>query len=333
VDFTFSSPITVTPSTTYFFYLVADASSNSGDVTSWCVFEDYEGSDIYASGNMYRNTGSGFSIINPTYDFYFKVYSGTIETDADFVDVDPADIVRESVDAYQSSGGTATYEAGDVQDAGFTVSYSFRLATIREMIQKARDLAGSSYYWFIDPANTQLTFKAASTTADHRFVVGRHLETMEIASTVEGVTNVIYFTGGPTAGVNLLKLYSDTESLSLNWRSMLRLYDNRVTVSSTAQALSDAYFDEHDDEVFRGEITVLADKYDISTIELGQTVAINGLSNFMDTRLLQITQVRRSPDKITLTLGDLPLRRDTYINQLNNELEKVTSLDNPSAPA
>ncbi len=318
IGFVLNNEITLSSSSTYYWLLYA--------------------TDLMEVGTSPTETSSGnYLLINPnvtTYaastdgaDCYFKLYSGAILTDAEFTSTDPSEMITEAL----TYGGRVT--EGDVDLTGLSLTYTFRLATVLEIINKCLELAPSGWYWTVDPATQQLTFKETSASPTHYFTLHKHLESIEVHSTIENIKNVVYFSGGPTAGVNLLKLYTDTASLAINKRGLKRLSDNRVTLAATAQTLSENLMEEYSDEEFSSEITILGETYDIDSIHLGDTVGFRSFGSFIDNLVLQVRSITRGTDYVRLVIGKLPLKSSTYVDDLKRSLENEQTLDNPNTPS
>lgn len=290
----------------------------------------------YANGNLYFNSpGTTLGYISPDYDVYFRLYSGTILTDAIFDNYDPSDMIRDAIDGYRSQGGVVSYTDDSIEDTGYSLDYTFVTSTVLEIVKKARELGPANWYWYVDPATQILSFREASTTAAHTFILGEHITAFDFEATIEYIKNVVYFTGGPTAGVNLLKKYIDSASLHSNRLGMERLSDNRIIAANepSAAAIADSFMDENSSEVFMtSPLTIHADTYDISTISLGQTVSVVGIGNFVDSVVMQIVGIERRPDTISLELGKLPLRTAAYVDEIKRNLESEQTLANPDSP-
>lgn len=320
-DFVLNTPIALNSSTTYHVRLT------TSDYTSAKV----NSAGGYAGGeHQFYVTSAGWSG-SIGYDMTFKLYSGSILVDAAFTSTDPSVMIKNALD--DGYGGLVTYTGSSIDLTGLSITYTFKLATVLEIIKKALELAPSGWYWFVDPATQILTFKATPTTPTHLFTLHKEVEKLEFESSIEHIKNVVYFSGGPTAGVNLLKLYTDSDSLAINRRGLVRLADNRVTVAATAQTLSESLMDENSDEEFLSTATILAEKYDIDSIQLGDTVAFQSFGNFIDRQVLQITKIKRGGDYVTLTLGKLKLKTSTYVEQIKRDLENQQTLDNPNTPS
>lgn len=316
-DFILTTPIALSSGTRYYILLYS---------TDYCDIGSSP-SDSYANGAPIIYNGGTYATSTGTLDLYFKLYSGAILTDAVFTSTDPSTMITNAL----TYGGRVT--EGDVDLTGLSLTYTFRLATVLEIINKCLELAPSGWYWTVDPATQQLTFKETAASPTHYFTLHKHLESIEVHSTIENIKNVVYFSGGPTAGVNLLKLYSDTASLAVNKRGLKRMSDNRVTVAATAQTLSESYMEEYSGEEFSSEITVLADTYDIDSIQLGDTVGFRSFGSFIDNLVLQVRSITRGTDYVKLTIGKLPLKSSTYVDDLKRSLENEQTLDNPNTPS
>lgn len=333
--FVLSPALTVTGNTTYFMSIESDASAVFADVNTWLGVQT-TGTAPYANGSMYGSNHGGTWTTIATQDFYFKIYGGSTLTDASFASYDPSQMIRDAIDGYTAQGGAVSYTGASIVNTGYSLDYDFITATPLEIIKKARELAPADWYWYVNPATGILTFKATSATATHKFILGNHILKFDWEATIEYIKNVVYFTGGPTAGVNLLKVYTDQLSLSLNKRGMEKMVDNRILAADepSAAALADSFMDENDDEVFSAQpLTISAGKYDLSTINLGDTVSVIGLGSFIDTIIFQIASLERSSDYAALTLGKLPLRSDAYVDEIKRKLENQQTLDNPNTPS
>lgn len=329
-EFIFPTASSLTSGQSYFFAWTGDNYHTVGITLG-------SGPDLYANGSFWLAKTDYTQIIGPftTQDAYFRIYSSTsIVSDAQFTGVDPGNMVKQAVDGYRSQGGIVAYTSPTVDLAGYTLNYSFKLATILEIINKARELAPFDWYWYVDPGTQTLYFKETLTTATHKMIISRHVESFNIEASVEEIINVVYFSGGPTAGVNLLKLYTNNPSLVLNRRGMNRLTDNRVTDATTASTLGQANINENNAEIFRtSPLIINANTYDISLIKLGDTLAFEGFGSFVDSLIFQITGIDRHADYIGLTLGKLPLRSDFYVDQIRRDLDDQATLANPTAPS
>lgn len=217
-------------------------------------------------------------------------------------------------------------------DTDVTTTYTFKVQTVLEAISTIASLSPYNWYWYVDPSNNVLYFQATATTAQHTMVKGRHIQSLEIEATKERIANVVYFTGGPTAGVNTFKKTTDTESLEDNRVGLARLSDNRVTTDANATIISQGYIDANSAETYLTQITVYETDYDISLFKLGQTIGFANFGTFVDRLLMQIVGIQRSVDQITLSLGVLPRRTTKKIEEIEQGLQAEQTLLNPATP-
>lgn len=315
-DFILTTPIALNSATTYHWRLTSSA---------YCAIQMISASAYAGGESQFYVTTIGYS--GSDGDQNFKMYSGTILVDAEFTATDPSIMITQAL----TYGGRVT--EGDIDLTGLSLTYTFRLATVLEIINKCLELAPSGWYWTVDPATQLLTFKETAASPTHYFTLHKHLESIEVHSTIENIKNVVYFSGGPTAGVNLLKLYTDTASLAINKRGLKRMSDNRVTLAATAQTLSESYMEEYSDEEFSSEITILGETYDIDTINLGDTVGFRSFGSFIDNLVLQVRSITRGTDYVRLVIGKLPLKSSTYVDELKRSLENEQTLSNPNTPS
>lgn len=330
IEFGFSNAVQVTMGQNYYF----DVTAND----HVAVDTNLTGVDGYANGRIYfaapgttLNTQGAADV-----DLYFKIYSGTLLTNAVFDDYDPSDMIKDGIDGYRTQGGIVSYTGSSIEDTGYSLDYEFITATVLEIVKKGRELAPANWYWYVDVATQVLNFKETLSTATHHFLLGKHLTGFDFEASIEEIKNVVYFTGGPTAGTNLLKQYTSTSSLAVNRRGMERLSDNRILAANepSAAALSDSFMDENSSELFSATPLVIdGDTYDLTTINLGDTVKVGNFGNFLDDIVFQISSIDRYAKEARLTLGRLPFKSSAYVDELKRKLENEQTLDNPDTPS
>lgn len=336
-QFVFATPATVShkPAQIYDHVLTLAAQAGAGIVKVY-----YKGSDVYAGGKM-TTYGAGFgawtetpSGVIPAADLYFITYSRSSNTTAIFSSTDPTTMATTIIDTYRGQGGQANYAAGTTTATGLSVTYTFILSRVVDAIKKLLDLSPANFYWTVDPATTALYFKSYNTTADILLVLGQNIDDVDIGVNAEGVRNQLYFSGGPTAGVNLLKAYSNSASVATVGRQRLELLqDNRVTLSTTADAIASAFFGANATEIYETTVTIARAVLDITTILPGQTVGFSGFGNFVDSLILVVQRVERHPEYVTLNLGSIPPRATSVLKDIQNHVDDLETLANPSTPS
>lgn len=325
--FTFDTPISVSAGQTLFFYL-----------DGLRVDVRYKNADNYAGGSVYTINYGGAGSAPPwgalAQDLYFTTYYTAGATQSPFTSTDPSTILSSIISSYNDAGGLVT--SGSVDASGQTVSYTFKVNTVLEGIQKCRDLAGGDFYWYVDPATLAIYFKRTLTTATHKFIKGRHLEQIQIGGSVQQVRNVVYFSGGDLGGgVNLFSKYTSLTSIDgqQGRRRLDRISDNRVTIQNTANLIANNFLSERSGIKYNSPITINAATYDITTVHVGDTVGFGGFGNFADYLVVQIARITRYPDKIEVTLGMVLERQSDALTEALDQLDKLQTIANPSVPS
>lgn len=333
INFAFPNPVAVTAGATYFFAMQAEHGTDGSQ--GWDMRSN--SANVYADGALYvpqfffgiqsYGVSSG--------ELYFRTFGTNNNITAVYTSQDPTDILKDAIDRYSDAGGAADYEAGSTDDTGLSVSYTFKLATALEVVQKCLELAPSDWYWFVHPGTQTLYFKQTATTATHRFVRGKHIENLKIAGTIENVRNTVYFSGGDTgAGENLFIKLVNSTALSEQGRPRLeRISDNRVTLSATGSLIAQNLLDERASIAYSSPVSILANTYDVDSINVGDTVQVTGFGNFVDYLTLQIARITRRADRVELVLGILLRRQSDALRDALAALDKLETVDNPDAPS
>lgn len=333
----FSSPIPVSPSTQYFFSIEIDSGAINGDTNTWAGI-DMVYSDVYAGGTMWRfaspslvwDQASGMS----GYDAWFKTYYSFNSTEVTYTNQDPSTTLTTVMDYYNGLGGEVAKPPGGYALTGIIApKTSFKINTILEAIQKIVALAPSDWYWYVDPATEILYFRQTSTTVQHRFIKGVHIQQVTIEATKEEIINVVYFSGGKIVAENLFVLVTDAQSLTQNRRGIARLSDNTVTDTSTAQLIAQNYINQHNEQTYTTTIIIPCAVYDTSTLDVGEIVGFGGMGQLVDALNFQIVGKAINDNDVTLTLGVLLPRQTALATQLRQELTALQTVDNPDTPS
>ena len=108
--------------------------------------------------------------------------------------------------ASTSTKTTVTPTVGSsIDDTGTIATYVFNLNTELEVIKKGLEIAPTDWYFYTDLATNKLHYHARSSTPDHYFYLGKHILSLNLERTIEGLTNDVYFTGGKPTNVVLNK--------------------------------------------------------------------------------------------------------------------------------
>lgn len=291
----------------------------------------YGGGDMYTSSYAGGSGGGTYGVLTGQ-DLYFIAYSGVVSTQAIFSSQDPTTgMLVPIMDDYNLQGGRIV--ATDVDATGLSLSYTFNVQTILEAIKAIRDMSPEDFYWRIDLGTDELEFKEIATTPDFTLVKNIHLSELELTLSIEGVKNKIPFTGAETGGVNLYQLYTDSDSINRYGPRLFRKSDNRVSNSTTADAIGNSAIAELSGEKQQTPVMIPASVMDISLLTPGKVVGFANFGNFIDSLQLLIVRRDYTPGAVTLTLGMLPLNLPTVVEQLQRGLTAEQTVANPSAPS
>ena len=325
-SFMFSAPVELLVSTTYSFVVELFTKASEMDVL---VARNTAGG--YANGAKYTNTGGIWSAASG--DLGFKLYTSTGGIGYNFTGADPSTMIRTMLDGFIASGGAIGYTTDTIPSTGTISSYNFKFDRIIDGIKKAHELAPADWYWYIDRGSNLLYFKYKASVPDHTFIVGKHLAEFEIEYTLEDLVNKRYFSGGDTGGgVNLFVLSTAQSSVSAYGEWLENQSDNRVTSVETAGIINQQALDRRSEPSYRTSITIPASVYDIETIELGNAIGFYNAGNFINTLVLQVVGLKRTPDYVTLRLDSALPTVAHRIEDISRNLEAVYTIANPDTP-
>lgn len=332
VKVNFNPIINVTALTTYFFTVQSSAIYPSTTRIYYSTSNPYANGAMYES--IYGGGGGGSYATVAGSDLEFRTYTGGTDTVKTYTSSDPANMLNDFMTRYVGKGGIIKTTASTVDLTGLSVTYTFKVATILEAVQKVAELAPYNWYWYVDIATDTLYFKQLATTAKWTFVKGKDISSINMVATTENITNLLYFTGGNTGGgVNLFSVYTDPTSVLDNKPKLARKTDNRVTLQATADALGVSSINSTKNEGYQTSVSVLDATVDITKFKLGDTVGFAGFGSFVDLLVLQIVRVEFTPELVTLHLGQLPPRVNQTIKDIDTQLTALDTLANPSVPS
>lgn len=247
---------------------------------------------------------------------------------------DPSNIVKDALDKFTAAGGRVDYSGSSVETTATTVTYTFRLNTYLEVLKKAIELAPYDWFWWVGLGDDLVYYQDRPTTASHTFILGKHVEELNLEYSIENITNVVYFTGGEvSADTNLFKKYTDATSITNYRQGLQRITDHRVTLSASADLISEAEIERNATPRYRSSITILDKVYDIESIQLGQLIAFRNFGNYIDSLNLQIVGMRYEPDRVTLQLDTLLPSVNKRVADLRRNLLELDNEQTPSAPS
>lgn len=290
----------------------------------------------YAGGSVYTGvTSAGTTTWTsvPTDDLAFIVQGASGSSTLTFSNQDPGTLLRTIITQAIAQGSVISYSTSSIDLVGTNVSYTYKVQTILEGIQKILQLSPSGWYWYVDPGTNYVHFHRVSNTVTHLFIIGNHIKSLSLEYSLEQIVNSVYFSGGATGGVNLYTAQTSPASISRYGQRLERLSDNRITDSNTAQVIMSNELGEKNAPLFYTTVEILETSYDIETINVGDTVGLRGSGNLIDSLTLQIMGITRTPDRVTLSLGSLLPRSSSEFDAVKRRLDKLETVANPAAPS
>lgn len=326
-DFVFSTTISLAASTDYYIEITNDATR---DVDILNVGTQAIGT--YAGGSAYYyEQNIGWNSTPLTQDIIFEVYTSGGGVGQEFLSTDPGAIARQLMDNFISLGGNLTYSNDTIELAGTEVSYTFRFNKYLEAIKKCVELAPADWWWSVDSATGTVYMRPLSQEPDHVFILGKHLDNLNIESSLESLINNIYYSGGDDGtGTNLLVNTSDATSISEYGTWLKTVSDNRVTLESTATILSESLLDQYKDPRYLTTIVIPSSVYDTNRILIGDIIGFGNFNSFVDSLGLQVMQKTNNVDSVTLKLAILPPTVSKRIEDIKRNLDLQQTENNPN---
>lgn len=274
---------------------------------------------------------------------------------------DPEDIFKDILDKFTALGGTPDYNGGSTSATSTSVTYTFNTYTVKEALDKTIELSPEGWFYYVNPDGNIVEYGQANSDADHVFTIGRDVISIRPEKSIESMTNEVYFIGGDTGGgSNLYKHYERSSSISSYGRFTKKLTDNRVTVSNTAQIMSERLLDVFDSPLTRTTLVIMDNHsqqntnrgYDIESIKPGQTAKILGYTDKGNTKWDQATWDSDKWDydisdisatvqviikveyvegeKVVIELSNQQPQIAKRVEDINRNLERTQALANPS---
>jgi PKD repeat protein len=233
--------------------------------------------------------------------------------------------------------GKLSYSAISIANTGINVDGKFQLNTKLEGIESLFTQTTTGWYWYANPADNLLYLKPASVLADHIFILGKHIESLDLKRSIEGLVNDFYFVGGDTTPGDdttmVFKHLTDSGSITSWRRGLQRVTDRRYTLSTSITNYWNRIDGDYGQPAYTTTIVISAGRYDVETIKLGQMVGFGNFGNFIDGILLQIVSLSYTPYKVTLQLGKPLQRQIDIIDDVDQSLSNEQYGAVPTAPS
>ena len=287
---------------------------------------------------------------------------GTGNTDVVMNSTDPSNMLKNVIGYYRADDGLINYDITSIDITGTTVSYDFKTYNIKEAIDKIIELTPQYWYWFVDANNVIYLKYSDLLSAQHSFIIGRHVTKMETWRRGEDIINRVYFVGAETAGVSMYRVYSNTGSITSYGIHATKVVDQRVSLTATADIIANRVINHKKDPEIRTTITILDSNgwdrekgYDIESIKPGQTMRIKNIKQGVKTVTrwdqftwdddvwdqtlsysasdnIQIQSVEYHPDYVVLEASSRTPDIAKRVEDVYRNLEETQTLTTPGDP-
>lgn len=269
----------------------------------------------------------------PNDQAYFNLVMLNGEIRQPFLSYDPSEILRVILDNHVRRDGNIHYTDESIVDTSTIVSYTFRLNTVLEGINKVLELAPSNWFWFLDQGTNTVWFRPQRLEPDFYITKGVHVQELQVEENVEEVVNVVFFSGGDDgSGENVFIKRSNPASIAAYGKFTKRLSDNRVTTYDSAELIAQYELERGANPTYRTQLTINTDSMDIETIQIGMMVGFKNFNNYIDDLELQITSIRYTPHFVTIVLDSLLPKVSKRLEDIKRQLNLQETQDNPSQP-
>ena len=318
--------------------------SNLDDDTSW-LFNDNNTGWVVQGG-----------------DLNFKIEPSDITTTFTYTDIDPAEMLRDILELYEIRGGKINYNGASIEPTLTTATYTFKVMTILDCIDKIIELCPPNFYWYVDQANNIIYLQKTDDDYNHKLVYGKNIVVNDLTAMSQSIVNTVYFTGGEiSAGVNLYKKYIEQDLIDRFGVKSKVVSDNRVTLEATADKMVTKILTENSSPRMKANIEIadsnISDSpagYDIERVRVGEVIALANIGqggssrwgkaqwgvdrwgmSFRDfgTIILQIGRLMYSPAKINIEAKELPVNFYKKLSGQDQSIGKIETINNPDAPS
>jgi hypothetical protein len=200
------------------------------------------------------------------------------------------------------------YDSADITDTGTTAYYKFQQKTYREAMDVIRLMAPVGTFYYIDE-NGKVKFKTKPTTPTHKFIFGRHFNSVKVEQSMEKVRNFFIIWNGESGTPHVYKKYDDVVSVSQYGRRTQVINDFGIDDENAADPIGANLLAENKDPAIKVTCIIIDNNesenmgYDIESIQPGDTCSFHGFDSsladiFQDNML--ITSVIYKPGQVEI---------------------------------
>ena len=294
----------------------------------------------FLNGNEEGVTVTCLSAVSKLSNDYYRLGTSAVasELGVELADMRADEMMTAVINHYRSTESNSMIGAPSGLDqttdnAGALFDFTLRIFN-KKHIEALREIAKyfarfkSAGYWFYWRINTagNLIVKNISTTATHKFVIGKHITNISGSKTMEGMVNRVYFWNekGTTSSEYLKSTTDDTTSQNSYDIVSEYINDSSVTNINAANLLSSARIYDNKDPKVKIKVT-LNGEYNLVSIEPGQTCQIFNLKNnpykLGSDSVLFINSITYEVDSATLEIAEAA---DDFTDMVQEERDRLS---------
>lgn len=229
---------------------------------------------------------------------------------------DPEFIFKAAIDEYRAAVNNPliNYQVGSTQTVGANITQDYTDKTWFDVCDDARSKSGAGWWWSVDADGIAYLLPKPS-TATHKFVMGKHIESGRFPKSVKNVKNKIRVTrSGP-----VVTEYTDATSISKYEQRFKAISASDIGDSGGSDQKGNTELGNLKDAKAKNSL-IINEKYDLESIKVGDTCNILGSdeTSILFAENMQIVGLTYSGSRVTLELEeqstDLGLALDKFVN-------------------
>lgn len=326
-------------------YNVANDVNLLDEIQIWVQDQDTTGKKIYSgyvsaitSYVSGQNQGVRLSVLG-----YVTRLGYTLDWDGTNISIarnsmTPGEIAKDVIDDYRTTVAEEriNYGTSTVDVSGTNISYTSNAKSCLETLERVREMAGATWYWYVDADNV-FYFDSYPTTPTHFFVFGKDVSSLEITKSADDIKNELIFWNGlqPDDPHFLSTRYYNSASITSYWNRFDTMTDGRIIDATTAGEFGDTYINAYKEPNISMKFEVkdgnFGSGYDIESIEPGHTCKILNLedSSVVGDNMV-ITSVQYTPEKAIVYVSDLREITGRSLTNLRRQMDTTVYSDRPA---
>jgi len=300
--------------------------------------DDYNDSALIYTGYIsafnpyYRNGSEGVEItILPNIaklnnEYYRSGTSVKDNFDLTWTATEIGDIIEGIIDNHRSlvSALYISNDYTDIDDTGNSITVTFSQEKHIDTIHLLEKYIDTGWHWYID-ASGKFYLKDQSATADHSFILGKHIIGIDGHKNIEDVMNTYFIWNGEKSGTVVDNIYQDATSQNNFDNIAGLLVDSEMTTDGFSDFTGNAKIANNKDSKRLITITISAKDYDIAGIRPGDTckiLNIDGNQTIFGTNM-KIYRIDYTPTEATLELIGVDLKPVLSTDSKSNDVKSV----------